>query len=89
MARRKPNWPEWWTWDIDCSNPHLAKRMIDRRFNEADLREMLENATGYRPDSDPLRWVIETSYAGQAWEIVVEPYPGGKLLVVVTAFAVG
>jgi hypothetical protein len=42
------NWPEWWQWEVDCSNPHLLKRMLDRSFSETNLREMLETATGYR-----------------------------------------
>jgi len=32
------NWPDWWDLELDCSNPHLAKRMIDRSFNEIELR---------------------------------------------------
>jgi len=89
MERKTPDWPEWWSWELDCSNPHLAKRMIDRGFSELDLREMLELASGYRRDKDPNRWVIETSHRGRVWEVVVEPQAVEKLLVVVTAFAIG
>ena len=42
-------WPPWWVWELELS-PHLLKRMEDRRFTEVDLRRMLEQATGYRPD---------------------------------------
>ncbi|HEY1684624.1 MAG TPA: hypothetical protein VGG19_07680 [Tepidisphaeraceae bacterium] len=52
----QPNWPEWWHWELDCSNPHLAKRMMDRSFNETDLRQMLESAKSYQPDHTPGRW---------------------------------
>jgi hypothetical protein len=47
MVSSPPIWPDWWEWELDCSNPHLAKRMVDRSFNEADLRDMLERATGF------------------------------------------
>jgi hypothetical protein len=83
------NWPDWWSWELDCANPHLAKRMIDRGFSETDLRLMLERATGFRADEDPQRWVIQTSHDKQPWEVIVEPNRAGKILVVVTAFAVG
>jgi hypothetical protein len=89
MVRSKVDWPEWWSWELDCSNPHLAKRMIDRGFNETDLREMLQRATGYRTDAEPGRWVIETSHDGKSWEVIVEPDAIAKLLIVVTAYAIG
>jgi hypothetical protein len=60
--------------------------MVDRSFNEADLREMLENATGYRPDDEPGRWLIETSHRQAKWEVVVEPQDSDRVLVVVTAY---
>jgi hypothetical protein len=63
--------------------------MIDRSFSETDLRQMLELATGYRPDFDPGRWVIETAWLGRPWEVIVEPINAEKLLLVVTAFVVG
>ena len=37
--------PEWWEWDLELSS-HLLKRMVDRDFNEPDLRAMLETAAG-------------------------------------------
>src|SRR5436309_309039 len=46
-ARRR--WPPSWEWALELT-PHLLKRMVDRRFTEVDLREMLEGAAGYRPD---------------------------------------
>jgi hypothetical protein len=83
------DWPQWWHWELECSNPHLLKRMVDRCFTEVDLRGMLQRASAYRPDVQPGRWVIETTRAGQAWEVVVEPDVPAQLLVVVTAYAVG
>src|SRR3954468_22308299 len=83
------NWPEWWNWPLDCSNPHLAKRMIDRSFTETDLREMLEAATGYRSDRTPGRWIVESLHAQSSWSVVVEPDPAMQRLIVVTAFPQG
>ncbi|HSV15347.1 MAG TPA: DUF4258 domain-containing protein [Tepidisphaeraceae bacterium] len=85
MVPSQKDWPEWWSWELECSNPHLAKRMIDRGFNEVELRDMLQRANGYRPDPVSGRWVITTTHAGNPWEVVVEPQPAAKLLVVVTA----
>src|SRR5690349_8398382 len=87
VVASQPQWPEWWQWELDCSNPHLGKRMLERRFSETDLREMLQNATGYRADAVPGRWIIECTLAGRAWEVVVEPDESARHLVVVTAYA--
>jgi hypothetical protein len=32
------------------------KRMVDRRFTEIDLRQMLEGASSLRPDVEEGRW---------------------------------
>ncbi len=79
-------WPRWWSWELELS-PHLLKRMTDRRFNEAEIRLMLEDATGYHANYEPDRWVVETRHAGRSWEIVVEPVPQEMVLVVVTAYS--
>ena len=81
-------WPEWWSWELELS-PHLLKRMMDRGFNEADLRLMLENATGYHENHEAGRWGIETKHEGKRWEVIVEPVPDEQVLVVITAYAVG
>lgn len=65
MVQSPVNWPDWWYWELNCSNPHLLKRMTDRSFTEVDLREMLESATSFSPDRAPERWLIETTHAGQ------------------------
>ena len=80
-------WPVWWSWELELS-PHLLKRMVDRRFNEPELRLMLEGASGYHQDHEPGRWVAETTHAGHVWEVIVEPDPQEKVLVVVTAYPV-
>ena len=79
--------PEWWTWELEFS-PHLLKRMIDRAFNEADLRAMFDDVYGYRPDQEEGRWVLSTQWHGRKWEIIVEPVRSERLLVVVTAYPV-
>ncbi len=84
----KRRWPQWWDWELELS-PHLLKRMVDRRFNEIDLREMLKDARGYRPDVIEGRWVIVAYHQKKAWEIIVEPDFGMKRVVVVTAYSIG
>lgn len=81
------NWPSWWEWELELS-PHLEKRMIQRDFTEIDLRAMLHRATGYRPDVEPGRWVIETRHRGGAWEVIVEPEHEVRRMVVVTAYPI-
>lgn len=82
-----PVWPDWWEWELELT-PHLLKRMLDRRFNEVELRTMMENAAGLQPSaSEEGRWVVQTRRDGEAWEIVVEPMHEEKVLVVVTGYA--
>jgi len=78
-------WPEWWSWEVELCR-HILRRMEDRHFNEVDLRLMLEDACGYHVDCEPGRYVIRTHHAGRVWEVIVEPEPGEKVLVVVTAY---
>ena len=85
MARKK--WPPWWNWELELS-PHLLKRMVDRRFTETDLRDILERAAGFRRDVVPGRYIIETRHGRRHWEVIVEPDPEPRLLVVITAYPV-
>jgi len=80
-------WPAWWKWELELT-PHLEGRMVDRNFNEIDLRTMLEKAKRYHPDVVEGRWVIETKHRRRRWEVIVEPDAEAKLLVVVTAYPV-
>jgi hypothetical protein len=80
-------WPEWWNWELEISQ-HLFKRMLDRHFNEVELREMLELATGYRHNHEEGRWVIETRHAGHDWLVIVEPLADERILLVITAYPV-
>jgi len=79
--------PAWWEWEIELS-PHVLKRMVDRGFNELDLREMLESATSMIPDIVPGRWVAEARWRRRRWEVVLEPDASAKVVVVVTAYPV-
>jgi hypothetical protein len=81
------NWPEWWSWELELT-PHMLKRMIDRQFNETDLRLMFERAMGCYEDFEEGRFVVETRHEGRAWAIIVEPSPEGRALIVVTAYPV-
>jgi hypothetical protein len=83
-----PEWPHWWTWEIELS-PHLLKRMVDRGFNEVELRAMLQTAGSVRRQpQDEARWVISSQHEGRRWEIVVEPIETDRVLVVITAYAI-
>jgi hypothetical protein len=62
--------------------------MLDRRFTEVVLREMLQRARSHRADIVQGRWVIETRHRNKAWEVIVEPDFDATLLVVVTAYPV-
>lgn len=62
--------------------------MLDRRFTEIDLRDMMQRARGYRADIADGRWVIETRHRKREWEVIVEPDFDAGLLVVITAYEV-
>jgi hypothetical protein len=80
-------WPEWWNYEIVLS-PHVVERMEDRQFTEVDLRELLEDASAFRPAVIPGRFVVETTRGGGTWEVVVEPDEVEKSLIIVTAYEV-
>ncbi len=89
MVQSPDDWPDWWERELDCFNPHLLKRMVDRRFTEADLRDMLNRATGREANHEPGRYAIQTTHNGRDWEVIVEPDADAELLVVVTAYPKG
>ena len=80
--------PEWWEWELEITS-HAEKRMEHRDFTELDLRRMFDSATGFREDYFEGRWVVETAYQGDPWEVIVEPDTDETLLVVITAYAIG
>lgn len=49
---------------------------------------MLQRANAYRKDVVEERWVILTRLRMQRWEVIVEPDPIERLLVVITAYPV-
>ncbi len=79
--------PSWWEWEFELS-AHLLKRMLDRSFNEVDLRRMLAVAHGLRRDVVLGRWLIQTRHRRTAREIVVEPDPDSEIVVVISAYPV-
>ena len=78
-------WPPWWDWELELT-PHLLKRMIDREFNESDLRLMLEVATSFRENHEEGRFAVETTHHGRFWEVIVEPVFSEQILLVITAY---
>ena len=62
--------------------------MEDRRFSEVDLRSMLSRATSYHRDVVDGRWVVVAPHGKRTWEVIVEPDPGAKVLVIVTAYPI-
>jgi len=83
----KIEWPRWWEWELELT-PHVLKRMLDRRFTEVDLRQMLQRATAYGPDVCEGRYVIDTRHEGKHWQVIVEPDDEDLLSVVITAYPV-
>ncbi len=79
------DWPDWWSWELELS-AHLLKRMMDRQFNEADLRLMLDDASGYHVNDQEGRFVLTTRRDRQLWEIIVEPLYDEHILLIVTAY---
>ena len=80
-------WPEWWHWELEFSQ-HLLKRMLDRGFNEIDLRKMFSDATGYRPNHEVGRFAIETRHSDRDWIVIVDPLSDEAKLLVITAFPI-
>jgi hypothetical protein len=70
-------------------NPLQRLPMEERDFTEVDVREMLEAATGFVPDTVEGRFQIESPLRGRRWHVIVEPDLDDRLLVVVTAYCVG
>lgn len=79
------NEPDWWEWELELT-PHVEKRMVQRGFTEIALREMLDNHHEIRPDIEPGRWLVETRYGYTSWEVIIEPDPASRSLVVITAY---
>lgn len=80
-------WPNWWNWELEFT-AHVLKRMIDRSFSEADLRQMLEEAKEFREDHEEGRWLIETTFDERTWAVILEPLLDEQLLLVITAYPV-
>lgn len=65
---------------------HVHRRMEDRGFNEVDLRTMLEIPVAILPQIPGARWQVYSRFRGQFWKIVVEPDPGARIVLVITAY---
>jgi hypothetical protein len=60
--------------------------MVDRRFNEVDLRIMLDAASRFYENREEGRFVVETTHDGRRWVVIVEPEISDEILIVVTAY---
>lgn len=60
--------------------------MVQRNFNEIELREMLSRTEMYEKDIDENRFKINASFRNRRWEIIVEPDFDEKILVIITAY---
>lgn len=80
-------WPEWFSWELEFT-PHVLKRMLDRQFNEVDLREMFDSATDFHANHEEGRFVLK-KHDGHSWEVIVEPLIDERILLVITAYPVG
>ena len=79
------NGPHWWQWELKLT-PHVEKRMAQRGFTEIDLREMLDRRHRTRPDIEPGRWLVETRHRHTNWEVILEPDPESRFVLVITAY---
>ena len=62
--------------------------MEQRGVTEVELRAMLEEASGYRPNVVDGRFMIDLRHNQRPWIAIVEPDSKAKLLVVVTVYEV-
>jgi hypothetical protein len=77
-------WPEWWEWRIEVSS-HCLKRMVERSFNETDLRTMMEDATGLIEQGHGT-FIVITKRDDCLWEVIVSPDFAKREIVIVTAY---
>jgi hypothetical protein len=80
-----PTFPEWWNWDLSFTG-HAELRMEQRGVTEAEVRAMLERATGFEASVAEGRFMIETGRGQSSWTVIVEPDAEARVLVVVTVY---
>jgi len=77
--------PLWWDWELEITS-HIEKRMIQRGFNEIELRTMIQNAHKLISDKLQHRWCIQTHHKGRKWEVIIEPDFDDMCITVITAY---
>jgi len=82
-----PTFPEWWNWDLSFTS-HAELRMEQRGVTEVDVRAMLEEPTGFKPNVVEGRFMIHVRHRQDLWIVIVEPDAETNLLVVVTVYEV-
>ena len=78
------DWPEWWDWELEISS-HCRKRMLERSYSEAELRVMMDDATGILEQLHGT-FIVETRHENVRWEVIVTPDDNRQIIVVVTAY---
>ena len=79
--------PPWWDWELFLTKP-VQRRMVQRGLSETDLRTMMEDAVAVIPDRRSWRRLVQTVRGSEQWEIVLDPNPDLRVLVVVTAYKI-
>lgn len=82
-----PPLPPWWSWELELT-VHVRKRVIDRGFNEIDLRTMLAGISRLVASADPDRWEAHCRHENRPWMVILEPLPPEQKLLVITAYPV-
>jgi hypothetical protein len=70
--------PEWWEWKFDS--------VASRGLTEAVLREMLAQASSCKPDRAAGQFLIETTFEGAQWHVIVAPDHARKDVAVILAY---
>jgi hypothetical protein len=74
-------------WDLEFT-PHVIARMVDRGFDAADVRVMLEDAHLVEEGRDLRRRIAHCRFRRSNWKVVLEPDADRRRLLVVTAFPI-
>lgn len=77
--------PHWWDWELELSE-HADDRMEERGTDQLALRWMLHHCSRWRRSRTAGRFIVEATYRGTAWEIVLDPDYDRQCIVVVTMY---
>ena len=77
--------PHWWDWELELSE-HAEDCMEERGTDQLGLRWMLHHCSRWRRSRTAGRFIVEATYRGTAWEIVLDPDYDRQCIVVVTMY---